>query len=132
MVFYILMPEILLSEFKLSLSEDTFTDPKLTWFLNQAKRNVIRDGIQESHSDFDELQRLYALYLIQKYNRTQNSLDPNNSGGAIESLRVEGIAISYSNVEKNSNTSDTISSSSYLQEYQTLLSKSIGLNDRLA
>ncbi|MDI7209953.1 DUF4054 domain-containing protein [Leptospira santarosai] len=126
------MPEILLSEFKLSLSEDTFTDTKLTWFLNRAKRNVIRDGIQESHSDFDELQRLYALYLIQKYNRTQNSLDPNNSGGAIESLRVEGIAISYSNVEKNSNTSDTISSSSYLQEYQTLLSNLIGLNDRLA
>ncbi|EMO69802.1 PF13262 family protein [Leptospira santarosai str. 200702252] len=104
----------------------------MTWFLNQAKRNVIRDGVQESHSDFDELQRLYALYLIQKYNRTQNSLDPNNSGGAIESLRVEGIAISYSNVEKNSNTADTISSSSYLQEYQTLLSKLIGLNDRLA
>ncbi|ASV10704.1 hypothetical protein B2G51_01705 [Leptospira santarosai] len=126
------MPEILLSEFKLSLSEDTFTDPKLSCFLNQAKRNVIRDGVQELHSDFDELQRLYALYLIQKYNRTQNSLDPNNSGGAIESLRVEGIAISYSNVEKNSNTADTISSSSYLQEYQTLLSKLIGLNDRLA
>lgn len=125
------MSEISLSEFKLSLSEDTFTDPKLTWFLSQAKRNVIRDGIQESHSDFDELQRLFALYLIQKYNRAQNSLDPNNSGGAIESLRVEGIAVSYSNVEKNSDASDTISSSSYLQEYQALLSKLIGMNDRL-
>lgn len=125
------MPEISLSEFKLSLSEDTFTDTKLTWFLSQAKRNVIRDGIQESHSDFDELQRLFALYLIQKYNRAQNSLDPNNSGGTIESLRVEGIAISYSNVEKNSDASDTISSSSYLQEYQVLLSKLIGMNDRL-
>ncbi|EKO62361.1 hypothetical protein FH593_04635 [Leptospira interrogans] len=125
------MSEISLSEFKLSLPEDTFEDPKLIWFLNRAKRNVIRDGIQESHSDFDELQRLFALYLIQKYNRAQNSLDPNNSGGAIESLRVEGIAISYSNVEKNSDASDTISSSSYLQEYQVLLSKLIGMDDRL-
>ncbi|EKO86533.1 PF13262 family protein [Leptospira interrogans serovar Grippotyphosa str. 2006006986] len=125
------MSEISLSEFKLSLPEDTFEDPKLIWFLNRAKRNVIRDGIQESHSDFDELQRLFALYLIQKYNRAQNSLDPNNSGGTIESLRVEGIAISYSNVEKNSDASDTISSSSYLQEYQALLSKLIGMNDRL-
>lgn len=60
--------EIDIETFKTYVPETMRTsDGRYIEFLRDAKRKVIRDGVKETHDDFDVLQRLYALFLIQQF-----------------------------------------------------------------
>lgn len=122
--------EISLETFKTYIPDVTLDDTRLNRYLADAKRNVIRDGVEESHPDFDELQRLNALSQMQK-DKVSGVISVISSGTNIEdidSINVAGIGLSFNRpnasaglyVNRNGHTG-------YLAEYDDLLLKTIGI-----
>ncbi|MCB1176527.1 MAG: hypothetical protein KDK36_03005 [Leptospiraceae bacterium] len=122
--------EISLETFKTYIPDVTLDDTRLNKYLADAKRNVIRDGVEESHPDFDELQRLNALSQMQK-DKVSGVISVVSSGTNIEdisSINVAGIGLSFNRpnagaglyVNRNGHTG-------YLADYEDLLLKTIGL-----
>jgi len=105
--------EITLEQFKLYIPTVTLTDPEIERYLTDAKRAVTRDGFSVSHKEFDELQRFYALGLMQEDKvsgvRTPASSSGSGSGAeGISSISVAGISVGF----RDPNTSSSSSSAS--------------------
>lgn len=89
--------EITLAIFKTYIPDVTLDDTTIQRYLDDAKRNVIRDGVAVTNEDFDALQRLNALAQMQK-EKVAGVISIISSGTNIEdisSLNVAGIGLSF-------------------------------------
>lgn len=121
--------EISLIEFKKYIPKVTLKDDELMFYLKRAKRGVERDGFHVMHKEFDELQRLYALGLMQE-DKVEGV--PNPSGdvpAGISSIGLSGLSISF----KDSNSTRTSSGKvGFFLEYEVLVRKLRGFEGRIA
>ena len=100
-------------------------------YLSDARRAVERDGFNVSHKDFDELQKLYALALMQedKVSGVRSATSGGNNPEGISSIGVAGISIGFSN---NSQTTMTKSGKTgYYIDYENLVRKLRSLEARI-
>lgn len=119
-----------LAIFKNYIPSVTLDDVRLQLYLDDAARNVKRDGFDESHVDFDELQKLAALALMQedKVVGVKSASSVGNNPDGIRSIGVAGINIGFS--ENNQNTAQ--GKSGYYLDYENLRRKLHGFKGRVA
>jgi hypothetical protein len=125
--------EITLEQFKLYIPDVTLEDVVIQRYLADSKRAVIRDGFDMSHIDFDELQRLYCLGLLQQ-DKVAGVLSATSSGDAPEGIRsigVAGINIGFAD-SSTANRIDRFSNKiGYMADYSELVRKLRGLQGRI-
>ena len=117
--------EITLEQFKLYIPDVTLDDTVIERFLSDSKRAVIRDGFDVSHADFDELQRLYAMGLMQE-GKVAGVLSATSSGDApegISSIGVAGINIGFSGTKTASKMDRLSGKIGYMADYLELVRK---------
>jgi hypothetical protein len=117
--------ELTLERFKKYIPKVILSDEDIVRYLNDSKRNVIRDGFDVSHEDFDELQRLHCLGILQLEDvKGINSagFGGNSTDKKISSFNVSGISVSYANNSANGAfISKTTGRSGYLGQYDELV-----------
>lgn len=117
--------EISLEQFKLYIPSVTLDDTVIQRYLSDAKRAVVRDGFSESHIDFDELQRLYALGLMQQ-DKVAGVISATSSGNApegISSIGVAGISIGFGGANSSSKIDSATGKIGYMADYVQLVRK---------
>lgn len=125
--------EIALEQFKPYVPSVTLDDVTLQRYLDDAKRAVVRDGFDVSHADFDELQRLYALGLMQQ-DKVAGVISATSSGNApegISSIGVAGISIGFGGANSSSKIDKYSGEIGYMADYKKLVRKLIGLTGRV-
>lgn len=125
--------EITLSQFKVYIPGVTLLDSRITLYLADAKRAVERDGFSVDHKDFDELQKLMALALMQddKVSGVKSATAIGNNPEGINSIGVAGISIGF---QGPSNTNTVITKTGkmgYYLDYDNLKAKLNGLKGRV-
>lgn len=125
--------EITLEQFKLYIPSVTLEDVVIERYLSDSKRAVIRDGFGVSHKDFDELQRLYALGLMQQ-DKVTGIISATSSGDAPEGIRsigVAGINIGFADSASAGRMDRTTGKIGYMADYIELVRKLNGLKGRI-
>lgn len=122
--------EITLETFKQYIPNVTLDDTRIELYLSDAKRSVIRDGFDVSHTDFDELQKLMALALMQddKVAGVKSATAIGNNPDGINSVSVAGVSVGFQNPGQM-NTVHT--QTGYYLDYDILRKKLNGLKGRL-
>lgn len=117
--------EIDLATFKTFISNVTLDDVSLQRFLDSSKRAVVRDGFDVSHIDFDELQRLYAMGLLQE-EKISGMVSATSSGSApegISSIGISGITVGFSQSANASKVDRLTGKIGYMADYEMLVRK---------
>jgi hypothetical protein len=125
--------EITLEQFKLYIPDVTLDDTVLERYLVDSRRAVIRDGFPITHPDFDELQRLYCLGLLQQ-DKVSGVISATSSGDApegISNISVAGIGIGFSGTKTASKMDRATGKIGYMADYMELVTKLRGLQDRI-
>lgn len=125
--------EITIELFKLYIPNVTLDDVVIQRYLDDSKRAVIRDGFDVSHVDFDELQRLYAMGLMQQ-DKVTGVLSATSSGDApdgISSIGVAGINIGFSGSKTASKFDKYSGKIGYMADYAELVRKLIYSESRI-
>ncbi len=86
----------------------------LTAALDQAQRHVVREGLSESHNDFEDLQNAWAAHLLELQ-------------GAINSSSIKSKSVGDVSTE----FAESGSSKSWLDHYRTIRQQVIGFSGRL-
>jgi hypothetical protein len=121
--------EITLTEFKDYIPSVNLTDPQIERYLKDSKRAVERD-FPVSHPEFDELQRLYALGLMQedKINGVRSSTG--NVPEGISSIGVAGVSVGFQS--PTSVLRNTDGKTGYFIDYDNLKRKLLRYKGRIA
>lgn len=124
--------EISLEEFRKSIPAVTLDDAAVTKYLTDSARAVKRDGVNSDHKEFDELQKFYALGLMQNDRvagvRSAYAVGKNPEG--ISSMSVAGISLGFQSPSSSSFSSE--GKTGYFLDYDVLLKKVRGLKGRIA
>jgi hypothetical protein len=127
--------EITLEQFKQYIPDVTLDDTRIELYLSDARRAVERDGFGVEHKDFDELQKFYALALMQddKVSGVKSATASGNNPEGISSIGVAGISIGFSNPSSGgSGTAFTRSGKiGYYVDYENLVKKIRGFKGKL-
>ncbi len=94
-------------------------DARLGVFLNDAARSVVRDGVGESHDDFNQLHRLKTLLILPG--------DAVTDWSSISARSMSGISTQYAGGSSGENPRSVIR-----EQYTSLLFSIIGMGHRLA
>lgn len=125
--------EITLEQFKQYIPDVTLDDARIELYLSDAKRAVERDGFDIGHKDFDELQKFYALALMQddKVAGVKSATASGNNPEGISSIGVAGISIGFSNPTSSNSVYTKTGKTGYYLDYENLVRKIRGLKGRL-
>ncbi len=125
--------EISLEKFKTYIPTVTLEDSRLLVYLADAKRSVERDSISCSHHDFDELQKLYALALMQddKVSGVKSGGGGGNTPEGIRSIGVAGINIGFAESSSSQTKTTRSGKTGYYIDYEILLKKIHGMGVRI-
>lgn len=112
----------------------TLDDVRIQLYLDDAKRVVTRDGFDESHVDFDELQKLAALALMQedKVVGVKSASSVGNNPDGISSIGVSGINIGFQSPSMTSVIRTAQGKTGYYLDYENLRRKLHGFKGRVA
>ena len=125
--------QITLLNFKQYIPSVTLDDTRLQLYLDDAKRAIMRDGFQESHSDFDELQKFMALALMQddRVSGVKSASSVGNNPDGIGSIGVAGINIGFQSPSQTTNVLTSKGKAGYYLDYEILVKKLNGLRGRV-
>ena len=114
--------EITLEQFKIYIPNVTLEDTRIELYLSDAKRAVERDGFDVSHKDFDELQRIYALALMQddKVVGVKSATAVGNNPDGISSIGVAGISVGFASPSSSQNVFTKDGKIGYYIDYESL------------
>jgi len=126
--------QISLEQFKQYIPSVTMDDTRIQLYLDDAKRNVERDGFDESHNDFDALQRIMALALMQddKVAGIKSATTVGNNPEGINSIGVAGINIGFQNPSQVNTVLTSQGKAGYYVDYDILRKKLNGFRGRIA
>ncbi|MBK8397437.1 MAG: hypothetical protein IPL26_19660 [Leptospiraceae bacterium] len=114
--------EITLEQFKQYIPSVTLDDPRIQLYLDDAKRVVKRDGFLESDEEFDALQKLAALALMQddKVAGVKSASAVGNNPEGINSIGVAGINIGFQSPVAMNRVSTRDGKIGYYIDYENL------------
>ena len=119
--------ELTVEKIKVYLTKAKISDPEILVYLNDSKRFVLRDGFGIEHEDFDELQRLHCLGMMQLNNVEgipNAGFGGNSSDKKISSFGVSGISVSYQADNSGGSFVNKLTGrSGYLGQYDELVQK---------
>ena len=121
--------EITLATFKTYIPAVTLDDVTLQRYLNDAKRNCLRDGVKLDNDDFDELQRLNALSQMQldKIPGIVSIMPTGTNIEDITNMNVAGIGLSFNRPPAGVGLYvNSLGHTGYLAQYEDLLYKVLG------
>lgn len=123
-----------ITTFKIYIPAVTIDDARIQLYLDDAKRIVKRDGFDESHDDFDALQKLCALALMQddKVAGVKSATAVGNNPEGINSIGVAGINIGFQSPTQSSVVYTKEGKSGYYIDYDILRKKLNGFKGRVA
>ena len=122
--------ELTLDKFKVYIPEVTLPDDRIWTYLQDGKNNVMRDGIDVSHNDFSELQKLNSLALMQD-DKVTGIKSASSSGSApegISSISVAGLSVGFSG---SSSVATKSGKMGYYIDYEVLLKKIRAFQNRI-
>lgn len=123
-----------LTTFKQYIPAVTIDDPRIQLYLDDAARIVKRDGFDESHADFDELQKLCALALMQddKVAGVKSATAVGNNPEGINSIGVAGINIGFQSPSSSNSVFTKEGKSGYYLDYMNLKKRIWAFGGRVA
>ena len=126
--------EITLEQFKQYIPSVTLDDPRIQLYLDDAKRVVKRDGFLESDEEFDALQKLAALALMQddKVAGVKSASAVGNNPEGINSIGVAGINIGFQSPVAMNRVSTRAGKIGYYIDYENLKKRIWAYCDRVA
>jgi hypothetical protein len=125
--------EITLNQFKVYIPNVTLDDSRIGIYLSDAKRAVERDGFDVNHPYFDELQKFYALALMQddKVAGVKSATAIGNNPEGISSIGVAGINIGFAGSGGSQTTYTKSGKIGYYVDYENLVKKIRGFGARV-
>lgn len=126
--------KITLTDFKVYIPSVTLADERLQKYLDDAARAVKRDGFDESHEDFDELQRVLCLALMQedKISGVRSATSAGQNPDGISSIGVAGISIGFQSPSNSGSIITKSGKTGYYLDYELLKKKISGFKGRIA
>ncbi len=123
-----------LTTFKKYIPAVTIDDARIQLYLDDAARVVKRDGFDEAHLDFDELQRFCALALMQddKVAGVKSATAVGNNPEGINSIGVAGINIGFQSPDAMNRVSTKDGKIGYYIDYMNLKKRIWAFGGRVA
>lgn len=123
-----------LTTFKKYIPAVTIEDARIQLYLDDAARVVKRDGFDEAHLEFDELQRFCALALMQddKVAGVKSATAVGNNPEGINSIGVAGINIGFQSPDSSRTVSTVNGKIGYYIDYMNLKKRIWAYQGRVA
>jgi hypothetical protein len=120
--------EISIIDFKTFIPKVALSDVEIASYLARSRRAVIRDGFYIEHKDFDELQRLYAMGLMQSDKIAGLPSPSSESPPGISSIGLSGLNIGF---KTDSSPSSRSGKTGYFLDYENLKNQLYEYKDRI-
>ena len=123
-----------ITTFKKYIPAVTLDDARIQLYLDDAARVVKRDGFDEAHLEFDELQRFCALALMQddKVAGVKSATAVGNNPEGINSIGVAGINIGFQSPDSSRAVSTRDGKIGYYLDYMNLKKRIWAYSGRVA